>query len=389
VGVAENTPYCGNSSATLGDQVKGKKNGTTYKFYFADPGVSSAGTAVSASDYRTTQENEVSLTLDSEKTVVDIAAVDNLTKIEDVAKTVVRPRAAGLSSGIEKRVIAGNAHKSSLSIVTTALTVSDLGWATASLQNARVNSEISGFINALDQRVVAISNMQNTFQVIPEISNALYKKLEIGNFGNAMWYNTPAMPVITTGLVIPASGVTVDGLVNTDGATSIVTQQAAGVFPSAGTIKAGTTFKVAGVNATDLLGFDTNEQFVFTVTSDVTVAAGALTLTLPVLPMFFAGGGKNVSAAIADDAVISGAGMAAASSYRLIQIRTKDSFEFNQYEFPDIPGCVSSSEAFGNMKIKGTASGNAETMNAFYRWDVPFIAGMKDIRQSRTIYVKI
>lgn len=207
------------------------------------------------------------------------------------------PLAAHLASSIQTDVINTGFLGAGGSVVVGA---SETPWdgfaaATAAIRENRAGDDLFGVVSPTLQAKSA-RGAANLFNPAPEISK-LWKECTLGRYAQADWFSTADVSNLTTGTAnLTATGITVSSY--TASTNTIVI----GATSLTGTVKAGQTFTVAGVNQADPFGRDTGLPFSFVVQQDATAASNSISLV--VQPIYTSGGLVNVTAAPAANAAV-------------------------------------------------------------------------------------
>lgn len=212
--------------------------------------------------------------------------------------------------------------------------------AVARLRNQGVPTPLVGVLDPVAESKIVGANLTsfNPQNVIGDYYRS--NTFGVNALGVQTWDRDVNMPVHTTG-TFTSSTPLVNGASQTG--SSLVTDGW-----GTGSLKAGDIFTVAGVNAVNPVSYaDTGQLQQFVVTADVTFAAGAATISIS--PSIITSGQlQTVTAAPADDAVITVNGATSVTNGTLATTTSRQSFIFNSQAFAlvmvdlddDLPGAV-------------------------------------------------
>lgn len=280
-------------------------------------------------------EQSVRLTLDIQKhTALTFTAKEKLLDITEYKDRILRPQMRGLSSVLEAEFLT-RAVKATPNAVGTKGTVP-----TGMITYAQARAKMETYLADEDERTMLFTSSANVNLVDAskalfhnsEQVNRMFLKGTLGEAQNAMWYEHQSIPAITNGSQVAAMAI--NGA-TAEGAVQIVTDGGTGT----NTITEGTTFTIAGVFAVHpLTGVATADLQQFTVLANVTLAAGAGTITCyPAIKASFPN--KTVSALPADNAVVTFDGGTASTAYRQNLMFQKNAFTVATAPLPVLASC--------------------------------------------------
>lgn len=327
------------------------------------------------------EEKAATVTLDQRKHVgFAITSQDLTLKVEDFTARYVRPAAAELAQQVETAI--GDVYKQIGNFVgtpgTAPATFLAVGGAAKVLTKLGVPMDVrwSAFYDE-DASLALANGLQSVFPT--EIATKAIEEASIGRYSKFELFENQSLALHTVG----AHG----GTPLVDGATQNVTYDASGdswtqslvtngwTSDVTDVLLAGDVITIAGVNSVNRkTRKNTGDLQTFVVTADATSGAstGPATLTISP-PMITSGPFQTVTAAPANDAVITVKTGAAASEH-------KQNLAFHQNAITlamaplDLPtdGASASRESFGNISIRAVRQYNITTDETVYRFDILF-----------------
>lgn len=260
-------------------------------------------------------EQKTPLTLDISSTVgIEIDSLEDVTELGvlQLAERVIKPAMESIAQNVENRMLL-KATQAVYNSVGTAgsnnFTVADVLASRVKLnQNLAPQDSSRRLLLNSEAGAAAVADRKGLFQSATEIAQQ-YKMGYVGMADGFTWLENELIYNHTNGNDV--TGVTV-AATSTEGDSTIAVS---GLTTTTGTVKKGTVFTIAGVNAVHPItkvAYSTLQQFV--VTADAT-ADGSGDATLSVSPAIYAGsaGLKNVSALPASGAALVFVGAASSS----------------------------------------------------------------------------
>ena len=336
---------------------------------------SSGATLGTATDI---EERAATVTLDQRQKVhFEITSQDMTLKVEDMTERFIRPAMEELAQKVELDLGAvytniGNFSGTPGTTPTTFLSVANAGAVLSKLGVAM--NERSLFVNA-DAAVALADGLKTVF---PEsIAKKAIEEATIGRYGrwdifesNSLTSHTvgahggtPLVNGATQSVTYAASGDAWTQSLITDGWTNDITD----------VLLAGDVITIAGVNAVNRrTRQDTGDLQTFTVTADATSGAttGPATLTISP-PMIISGPYQTVTAAPADDAVITVKTGTAGSSYpqNLGFHKNAVTLAMAPLDLP-VDGATSARESFKNVSIRSVRQYDIINDKTVFRFDI-------------------
>ena len=332
------------------------------------PDVQTGAGVGSGSNYTS---GSVTLSLTQRNVSIDATQIVRALDIHDFEGQVAKPYGAKLASTIQ--TIAADEIKLNADTQSVLSTANFAGMATviAGIRKARSYGELCG---ALDPQLSATIAGTGTSLFLPSnVSNDLHKDANLGRYHTAEFYETPDITALATGTATVDGDV--DGLVNTEGATTISID---GITGATGTIKAGQGFTIAGLNAVDIYGVDIGKPYVFVALADASVASNAVDIT--VKPLYFAEGPmKNISGVVADGLAVTQL-QDASSSYMAGIIWDKMSLAFGAAALAPISNTDTKTINDSGLSVSVTKGADISAGKEIVRWDT--LTGFKLIRSN-------
>lgn len=255
-----------------------------------------------------------SVTLEMYNQSVELGTLEAALELSSFEDQVAAPNAARMSSDMQSLAAEHILLNADSAVVVNSSTGSyaDIGKALTNISKARATGAMFG---ALDPELA--DNVINSGSVTFQQDGGRFFTGELGNFRMAKWFQTADIPTLQTGARSDNAG-TINGAISTNGASTIVID----ALTDADEIKVGEVFKVAGCKMIDVYSNTVSTvdyAFVVQAPADETVDSGdwvaadeayvvgtttAGNVTLNIKPVYFTGALKNISATIADGAVV-------------------------------------------------------------------------------------
>lgn len=267
------------SSKYFKDQLKGKRNGTTFEFVINDVGTFARGIDISAGGTPDLKEKKVAKQILAENVKV---ATNLLEKVTDVNwdKEVAKPNGKLLINGTVKDAIDGvkgqtidgatvTDYDGDWGDTNTCFTGIGYGPLTAA-QNylASVSDESQyAFINPLIN--AKLSETGDSFK--PSSADPIFSKGLLGKLGETEYRSCQFMPLVSVSAALATAMATVDGITYVDNGnkTATITLKASGTAIAV-KIPKGFTVWINGLYATDLVGMRTSALKAFVAVEDGT-----------------------------------------------------------------------------------------------------------------------
>lgn len=261
------------------DQLKGKRNGTTFEFVIPDVGTFARGIDISAGGTPDLKEKKVAKQILAENVKV---ATNLIEKVTDVNwdKEVAKPNGKLLINGTVKDAIDGvkgqtidgvtvTDYDGDWGDTNTCFTGIGYGPLTAA-QNylASVSDESQyAFINPLIN--AKLSETGDSFK--PSSADPIFSKGLLGKLGETEYRSCQFMPLVSVSAALATAMATVDGITYVDNGnkTATITLKASGTAIAV-KIPKGFTVWINGLYATDLVGMRTSALKAFVAVEDGT-----------------------------------------------------------------------------------------------------------------------
>lgn len=354
------------------DELKGKKYGMTVNTYIPDPGRTFEGLEANEDGVN---EVEYSVKLDNIGNSCVIDSWDELTNIEAFDKEIVKPRAVKTAKEIQDKVIKDTFYRSAQVVVTTAgADFETLSEGAAKLREVAVAGNAVSFLSPTTQGKIAAGGLA---KFIPdEEQKKIYHKAYLGEYAGASQIEVQGIPVIKTPTAAATLAVT---FTTADGGLAPI---------STGTIANGVEgasipFSAEGLKIVDVNGMETDQDFI--VMADASGNFPELRITYP---------GQNCNNANAwvasgTTALTFAPMLATGTKYEVSQVRIDDALAFDNYKFGKIAGSEElGDETVDGVRVQVIRGGNVKSRTSMVRIDCPFAAGLPEVRQSVTLFIK-
>ncbi len=319
----------------FGEAVNGYNKGDTVKIKIPPTGkVFSGATFAEGGAATDVTESYVNLTLDTQKHIgIQFGAKEKILEMTEFKERVLRPQMRTLSSVVEADLLT-RAYQATPNLVGTAgsvpTTMKTYAQARAKLEAYLTPPGMRSCIFSSNANVELVDASKQLFHAGNQIERGFLRG-SIGEAQGADFYEHQSVPSHTNGSQV--ASLLVNGAPSA-GATSVAVDGGTGT----NTIKKGSVFTFAGVYAVHpLTGVATTTLQQFTVLADVTLAAGAGTITF--YPAVNATApNKTVSALPADNAALTFVG-AASTAYVQNLMFHRDAFTTAFAPLPVLASC--------------------------------------------------
>lgn len=319
----------------FGEAVNGYKKGSSVKIKIPPTGAVFDGATFAGGGAATdSTEQYVTLTLDTQKHIaLQFGATEKLLELTDFKERILRPQMRTLASVVEADLLA-KAVKATPNLVGTAGSVP-----TTMKTYAQARAKLQAYLAPPGDRSMIFSSNANTelvdaSKVLFHANKAIergFLRGDIGEAQGATFYEHQSIPLHTNGSQV--ASLLVNGAV-ASGATTMAID--GGTLTN--TVNAGSVFTVAGVYAVHpLTGQTTSTLQQFVVTADLTLSAGAGTLSF-YPAMDSAAPNKTVSAQPADNAALTFVGSASTGYLQNLMFH-KDAFTVAFAPLPVLASC--------------------------------------------------
>lgn len=391
--VIDAMPYMRASKSYFKDQIVGKKAGRTYSFYLPDSGTPTDGLTITADDRKTIVEKSIDLTVKNKKSVVSLDVLSKVVDIESFVDTVSTPYGRKLGVEIQKDVIADNIFKCG------SVTVSNDGWSgmagiAAQIRSTRQGAKVTGYLDPLVSSKLS-SNALSNFHFTPAgpLTTKIYEDNAVGKFGGAEWVEINDLPEV----IVPSTGISdlsVNSAVVIDSQTYL---NVVGNSASTGTLPLGYAFTLPTCYSCDLIGNKTKSKFGFVVQAATTLS-GETAVNIPVQNLItenigsrncYIGDGLNSAANLSAVSGTISSQLSGGVTYIPCEVRTDACLAYDNVPMEDLAGAKTENAKVGELEMKVTTDGDFDTMVNSSRWDLSYLAGKTDIRESGLTYVPL
>jgi len=371
-------PLLMNSNKQLDKEFK-EGTGDTMTMIIPDHPEVTEGAAVAGS--LAYQSGSVTLTLTQNNVAINASAVVRALDIHNFDDQVATPYGAKLASKIQKGAAVDIQRKADHQLVfASADLFNEVADAIAVIDDARSYGDKFGIVSPQLSAKIASSGFK-FFNPSNQISS-IFKKRELGEFQNAMWYTTPDVPALTTGTLTLTGAAVVGTTISAEGSTSLKIDDAG--IAGGETIKAGQAFTIDGSEMVDIYGESIGQLVSFVAQADATATAG--TITIVVKPIYFVKPMQNVSGT----EITAGAAVnqvhEANSRYLGGVIYDKQSFLFGSAKLAPISGTDEKTITAGKaLAVKCTKGPDIANGREIVRWDT--LTGTQLVRSNWAVAI--
>ena len=371
-------------------ELKGKKFGQSFTFYLPSNPIATVGQSLDITN-STKDIFEIPLygSMSNANCPVNYDSWEEMTRIEDFAKTILAPMADVLGAGITQYAINACAFASDGAIVVgkdangdSLISANTFIGLASRARSVRAGAKLTAFahpqiIGNASAKALGLFNA-------PEIAKELYGNAALGDIASSTVVTENYMPVIEVGSLPAVTAVSlVDGVATVTG-TNLVEGAAFNVANASGVF----------FHPTDLISKPIMlEKRAFIVTN-VNAAGTSGTVTGHIRFQTKAGVAQ-VSATVTGEENDFTTGsvwtslLSADKVYAVIQVRTGDQVNFTPTTFPAAKGCATETQRVGSYSANYTAWTNPNTLATLARMDVPMLVCPTQSRLSRLAYVEI
>lgn len=379
------------SKAYFGDQLEGKRNGTSYEFVIRDAGEYAEGMDMTG-HVSNLVERKVTKDIKLGNILIDTNLLEKVTDVE-WDKEIAIPNGKKLINGVVQSTIADDLGQQNTAFV-------GAGWLPLSKASRFLGSISSdaryGFIDPnIDSIMAAAGKSFDPADVEP-----LYKKGMLGNGFGTEWRETQFLPsiVITDAQAQAFSGVTVSTFATSEDNGSLY----ASSIVLSGSIAApkGTPFFIEGVYACDTVGDKTNSLAAFIIDQDNAEATTKLVASdglhqgkVYVGATNGGHGTRMICTADGSDVTsgyIAGKKLIApeAGTYFMGIVRVDGAMEFETLKKLDWSNADQSSDNIEGIKVHEGRAVDVITGSNKTRWAVASLAGIVEPRACALVLVK-
>ena len=364
----------------------GKKYGKSYSLYIPGKPKLVNGVVCNPSDIT---EVETQVYLDNDNVSTTLGPWQRLGDVESFQDEIASPWAITLGRGQEKKIVKNEIFKALTALVVpkvggvSGADFDKLGKATAKLRKLAISSGLTGF---LDPDIEAEISGKGLSKFIPsEKMNKIYGDNAIGRYGTAEWVESPDLPQFTT----PASAATatitltnndVDASVGFDTVTSV----------SGTNLFAGAVFNVADLKIVDCSGIQTDVPV-----QVVVLSANAAGTSGTISPLRIALDGEtannpNAWVPAGTSTLTATYALSTSTTYAVGEVRTKDCFAYDTYEFDVLPGSTDEVVAsVGGSSVKMRIFGDGTSLDKLVRIDSSYAASLFEPREATLLLFEV
>ena len=373
VAVADNMPYIKKSVSEFSqDEVKGKKCGMTMTTYITDTGKVYDGLTVNPEGIT---EVEYTTTLKNKAVPVEYDSWDTLVNIEDFDKEVIKKRAIHLAKAVQDDVIKDTIYRSCQAVVTTGnADFETLSEGAAKLREVAVAGDAVSFLSPTQMGKIAAGGLA---KFIPDdVQKKIYSKNYLGEYAGASQVECQGLPKFTTPSAMNFS-------------VSLTDVSGKGFAPvTAGSITGGVhnasiPFRAEGLKVVDVNGMETDQDYIVFADENGNIPEMRITVEGQGY------GNPNAWVESGTTALTFEPLLASGTKYEVGQVRIADALKMDTYKFNHVPSTEEiGTETVDGVRIEAVAGGNILDRTSVVRLDVPYMAGLPEIRQSVTVFVK-
>ena len=374
--VADNLDYVRSSVSKMSQgDFKGKKYGTSYNLYIADPGHVEEGLCAKPDSVT---EVQTEITLKNFNTSVALNAWEELGGIEDFTREIAKPKGILLARYMQKAIVKANAFKNMQAVVGTA-SFGVLSEASAKLNELAVGGEVVSFMHPTVMGTISASGLANFIPA--QKAKEIYSDNYLGQYAGAAQIQLATLPVIKTPSTMPTATITLTPVTDSD--NNVIGFEAVNSISGTGLV-AGLVYKADGLKIVDQTGIETDQDVAITVL-DSTGRINPLRITVE---------GKafgNPNAWVADGVTTLTLTpvLEADTEYYVGQVRTRDALAFDSYKFGTLPGSENEDVAtVGNVTVRMSMYGEGDCLEKLIRLDAPHASGIWEPRSCVGVYVK-
>ena len=369
------------SKKYLGDQLKGKRNGQSYRFVIRD--VAEAVNSLSAdpaNEKVNIVEREVTLSLDPWHILIETNAIEKITDLkwdDEIAK----PNATALINKFVKKVLNADIVKVNTAFV-------GFGFAPMSRAGAYIGSITDGDrFGFCDPNVEAILT-SNGQQFTPVGAPDLYSKGLLGKFHQVDYRAQRFFPTvqISEDMKTEWADAAITSVVDNGDGTWTMNIAATSLTEK---IPAGLPIFAEGVYACDLVGEETSNLACFVVMEDATPSSNAAALTVAAKALGKDGvGTRDINVEKVADFVNVALSIPEAGTYFMGIVRADGAEEFETLDELDAAGADYEKVTIGNLSVHQNRIVDLVEMTNKTRFDIVGVAGLTDGRAASLFYVK-
>jgi len=369
---------------------EGKKYGRSFTLYI--PGRPKVVNGVTV-DPTPVDEIETSVFLDNDNVSDVLGPWERMGDVESFRDQFAIPFAETLGRSQEKKIVEHEIFKAMTAVVapktTNPLDGADfgvLGRATAKLRKLALSPALVGFLDPEVQAEIADKAVSDKFITSDKKFMDIYGENAIGKYATAGWVESPDLPTIHTSATAATGAITLTPIVDASSNTigfETVTQI------SGTNLHKGAVFNVAGLNVVDTSGIQTTVP-VQIVVIDVN-AAGTVGYISPLRITIDGKACHNPNAWVASgtSTLTLTYALKADTDYVIAEVRTKECFCYDTYQFDVLPGEKDEVVAgVGGSNLKLRMYGDGTNLNKMFRIDSTYAASLFEPREACLILIE-
>lgn len=369
---------------------EGKKYGKSFTLYI--PGRPKVVNGVTV-DPSPAEEIETNVFLDNDNVSGVLGPWQRMGDVESFRDQFAIPFAETLGRSQEKKIVDHEIFKALTAVIapktTKSLDGADfgvLGRATAKLRKLALSPALVGFLDPEVQAEIADKAVSDKFITSDKKFMDLYGENAVGKYATAGWVESPDLPTIHTSATAATGSISLTAITDANSNTigfETVTQI------SGTNLHKGAVFNVAGLKVVDTSAIQT-EVPVQIVVVDVN-AAGTVGY---ISPLRITIDGKlchnpNAWVPAGTSSLTLSYALKADTDYVVAEVRTKECFCYDTYEFDVLPGEKDEIVAgVGGSNLKLRMYGDGTNLNKMFRIDSTYAASLFEPREACLILVE-
>lgn len=369
---------------------EGKKYGKSFTLYI--PGRPKVVNGVTV-DPTPVDEIETSVFLDNDNVSEVLGPWERMGDVESFRDQFAIPFAETLGRSQEKKIVEHEIFKAMTAVIapktTNPLDGADfgvLGRATAKLRKLALSPALVGFLDPEVQAEIADKAVSDKFITNDKKFMDLYGENAIGKYATAGWVESPDLPTIHTSATAATGAISLTAI--TDASTNTIGFET--VTQISGTnLHKGAVFNVDGLKVVDTSGIQTTVP-VQIVVVDVN-SAGTVGYISPLRITIDGKACHNPNAWVAagTSSLTLTYALKADTDYVIAEVRTKECFCYDTYQFDVLPGEKDEVVAgVGGSNLKLRMYGDGTNLNKMFRIDSTYAASLFEPREACLILIE-
>lgn len=369
------------SKKYLGDQLKGKRNGQSYRFVIRDVAEAVNNLVADPANEKTTiTEREVTLSLDPWHILIQTNAIEKITDLkwdDEIAK----PNGVALVNKFVKKVLTSDISKVNTAFV-------GMGFGPMARASAYIGSVTDGDrFGFCDPNVEAILT-SNGQMFTPVNAPDLYAKGLLGKFHQVDYRAQRFFPTVTISedMKTEWADAAIESVVDNGDGTWTMNIAATALTEK---IPAGLPIFAEGVYACDLVGEETSNLACFVVMEDATPSSNKAALTVAAKALGKDGvGTREINVEKVADFVNVNISCPDAGTYFMGIVRADGAEEFETLDELDAAGADYEKVSIGNLNVHQNRIIDLVNMTNQTRFDIVGVAGLVDGRAAALFYIR-